>query len=528
VSKKSGVIVGGGYAKYVLGVLLVVNIFNFIDRRLLSILAEEIKADLGISNAEIGFLYGTAFAVFFAVFGIPMGKLADVWVRKNVISLGMALWSLMSALSGTARSFLPLAGYRIGVGIGEASASPSAYPLLSDYFPPRIRATVHAIYACGIYIGIGLGLYLGGTIVDVWKDWYPDPSNAPFGIKPWQAAFLLMGIFGLMISILVWTLKEPHRGQSEDLHTPEHPHPFRETFNVLMSVIPPFTLYNLIIRGNKKALLINLMILGLISAVAYGLICMTGSVAQWIAFGIGVYATISWAQSLKIRDYPTYSMIFRCRTTICIALAFPCTIFVGEGIGFWLAPFLIREHGFEPAKVGLYFGTTVCIGGLIGTTIGGRVSDILKKRYCNARLYVILISYLLWIPLTLIVLFTRNSFVLFINMFFICIFMSMRLGPFIATINDLMLPRMRGTGTAFYFLLNGIIGTALGPYCIGLITDSFVARGTEFGDALRNAMIISLGMVVVIVISLILAMRYLPDDEVSRIDRARTAGEQNI
>ena len=211
MSKKHDVVVGGGYAKYALGVLLVVNIFNFIDRRLLSILAEEIKADLGISNAEIGFLYGTAFAVFFAVFGIPMGKLADVWVRKNVISLGMALWSLMSALSGTARSFLPLAGYRIGVGIGEASASPSAYPLLSDYFPPRNRATVHAIYACGIYVGIGLGLYLGGTIVDVWKDWYPDPSSAPFGIKPWQAAFLTNRYSWPDDINLVWTLKEPQQ-----------------------------------------------------------------------------------------------------------------------------------------------------------------------------------------------------------------------------------------------------------------------------------------------------------------------------
>ena len=86
-------------------VLVIVYVFNFIDRQILSILAEDIKADLGVSDAQLGFLFGTAFAVFYAVFGIPLGKLADVWVRKNLISVGLAFWSLMTALSGTARSF---------------------------------------------------------------------------------------------------------------------------------------------------------------------------------------------------------------------------------------------------------------------------------------------------------------------------------------------------------------------------------------------------------------------------------------
>jgi MFS family permease len=137
--------VGGRYAKYVLAVLVVVYIFNFIDRQILSILAEEIKADLGISDADIGFLYGTAFAVFYAVFGIPLGRLADVWTRKSLISIGLGFWSLMTALSGTARSFVALAGYRFGVGIGEPSATPAAFSMLSDYFPPNRRATVLAI-----------------------------------------------------------------------------------------------------------------------------------------------------------------------------------------------------------------------------------------------------------------------------------------------------------------------------------------------------------------------------------------------
>ena len=105
--------IGGRSAKFALAILVVVNVFNFIDRQILSILAEEIQADLGISDSGIGFLYGTAFAVFYSVVGIPLGRLADVWTRKNLISIGLATWSFFTILSGTAKSFFSLAFYRI-------------------------------------------------------------------------------------------------------------------------------------------------------------------------------------------------------------------------------------------------------------------------------------------------------------------------------------------------------------------------------------------------------------------------------
>ena len=148
---------GSRYAHYVLFVLIIVYIFNFIDRQIISILAEEIKADLGIGDAEIGFLYGTAFAVFYAVFGIPLGRLADLWNRKSLIAIGLSFWSLMTALSGFAKSYPALAACRFGVGVGEASATPAAFSMLSDYYSPRVRATVLAIYSSGIYLGAGIG-----------------------------------------------------------------------------------------------------------------------------------------------------------------------------------------------------------------------------------------------------------------------------------------------------------------------------------------------------------------------------------
>ena len=147
----------GAYPHYVLGVLTLVYVLNFVDRQILSILNDEIKRDLGLRDSEMGFLYGTAFAVFYALFGIPLGKLADVWTRRTLISVSLAFWSAATAISGLARNFTELAAARIGVGIGEAGATPAAFSLLTDYYPSSRRATVLAIYSGGIYLGAGLG-----------------------------------------------------------------------------------------------------------------------------------------------------------------------------------------------------------------------------------------------------------------------------------------------------------------------------------------------------------------------------------
>lgn len=237
--------VGGWYAHYVLFVLAIVYVFNFVDRNILSILAENIKADLGVTDAEIGFLYGTVFAVFYAVFGIPLARFADVWVRRSLISLGLMFWSVMTAMSGLARSFPLLATFRIGVGIGEASASPAAYSMLSDYYPTRLRSTVIAIYSSGVYIGGGIGLFLGGWILDTWGNLYPDVSQAPMGFKGWHVAFMAVGIPGLLMALWVRTLREPKRGISEGLVTEEHPAPFKVLATEMAAMMPAFNLISL-------------------------------------------------------------------------------------------------------------------------------------------------------------------------------------------------------------------------------------------------------------------------------------------
>ena len=129
------------YSWYALSILVIVYVLNFVDRNIISILAEDIKADLGLRDDQIGFLYGTAFGVFYALFGIPLGKLADSWHRVRLMTAGLAIWSAFTALSGFAKNFATLSVARIGVGVGEATASPSAYSLISDWFPKKMRAT---------------------------------------------------------------------------------------------------------------------------------------------------------------------------------------------------------------------------------------------------------------------------------------------------------------------------------------------------------------------------------------------------
>ena len=139
----------------------------------------------------------------------------------------------MTALSGTARPFGMLAGDRIGVGIGEASASPAAFSILADYFSPKQRATVSGIYSSGVYIGAGIGIFLGGLILDGWHGIYPDPETSPFNLKGWHVAFFAVGIPGILMALWVATIKEPVRGISEGLVMPEHPAPFKEAWKEL-------------------------------------------------------------------------------------------------------------------------------------------------------------------------------------------------------------------------------------------------------------------------------------------------------
>ncbi len=200
-----------GYAWYVVGVLTLVYVFSFIDRQILSLLVRPIRRDLGISDTEMSLLMGFTFAVFYTFFGIPLGRLADSRSRRGLIAWGFALWSLFTAACGVAKSFAQMLLFRIGVGVGEASLSPSAYSLISDYFPPERRSTALSVYGAGIYIGSGLAFFLGGIVVSLAsrKEDYLIPLVGQ--IRGWQMIFLIVGLPGILLAPLLFSVREPLR-----------------------------------------------------------------------------------------------------------------------------------------------------------------------------------------------------------------------------------------------------------------------------------------------------------------------------
>lgn len=514
---------GGAYAHYALFVLVIVYVFNFIDRQILSILAEDIKADLNVTDAQMGFLYGTIFAVFYAVFGIPLARFADVWVRRSLISAGLFFWSMMTTLSGLANSFFTLTSYRIGVGIGEASASPATYSMLSDYYPAKVRATVIAIYSSGVYIGGGVGVFLGGWILEAWGNAYPVATEAPLGLKGWQAAFMAVGIPGLIMAIWVRTLREPKRGISEGLVTEKHPAPFKVLATELGAVLPIVNLFALKRAGVPlKNNLIAALGIGL---VAVFLITITGSIAQWLALGLGAYVTFSWAQLLSARDRATFSMIFKSRAMIFTMLAFPTISFVTYGVGFWTVPLFLRLHDTSPAEVGIYIGLGSAVGGLIGVTMGGYFADWLKTKIPSGRLVIGYFAVLGTVPLVLWMIHTDNLWLAFALNFLYHIPSASWPGIPPSTATDLVMPRMRAIAGAYYILINTFIGLALGPYTIGKISDFFGANGMDEASSLQNAITISLSMFVLSLLFLTLAWKYLPKDEATRLNRAESLGE---
>lgn len=210
------------YRNYVLVILTLVYVFNFIDRQLLVILQESIKKELYLSDTQLGFLSGFVFAIFYVVLGIPIARFADKGNRRNIASLSLGLWSVMTACSGLARNFFQLLMARIGVGVGEAGGSPPAHAMISDYFPPEKRSTALSIYSTGIYFGVLIGFLMGGYL------------SQRLG---WRTAFIAVGIPGVIFSLLVFaTVKEPPKGSTDSVTSQAGPaHSFGDVVKLLYS-----------------------------------------------------------------------------------------------------------------------------------------------------------------------------------------------------------------------------------------------------------------------------------------------------
>jgi predicted MFS family arabinose efflux permease len=197
---------GGRYPHFVLGVLTLTYVLNFVDRQVLTIVALEVKQELSLSDTELGLLLGPAFAICFTLSGFVLARVADTSSRRTVLALGLAAWSLFTAGCGLARSFTQLALLRFAVGVGEAAGTPPSHSLISDYFPPERRGTAFSIYGLGIYLGTAFGFAGGGLVVE-WFDW--------------RTAFLVAGAAGLPVAVLIaLAVREPPRAAGHAASVP--------------------------------------------------------------------------------------------------------------------------------------------------------------------------------------------------------------------------------------------------------------------------------------------------------------------
>jgi MFS family permease len=504
------------YASRVLAVLTAVYVLNYLDRQILSILAEDVKRDLGLTDAQLGFLYGTAFAVFYAVFGLPLGRLADTWTRTRLLTGGLCLWSAMTAASGLARSFAALALARFGVGVGEASANPAAFSLIADHYPPERRATALALYQAGLYVGSGLGLGIGGLVVARWDAaWGGVP---PLGLHGWQIAFFVVGIPGLVLVPLVASLAEPVRGRLDGVPAPDVPHPFREAWLELRAVLPPLTLVHLHLLGaGARALAVNVGVAAALALGAWGLTASLGNAVQWIALALGVYAAISWAQALRRRDPPSFALMFEARTPVLAATGFAFLAAVGYGVNFWMAPFFIRVHGMDKATAGLVIGGVHAAGGWIGVTLGGLLADRWRRRRAAGRIHTTMIAASLPLPFGLAMLSVGDTTAAVVLYALWSLCAGCWGGAAVATIQDLVLPRMRGTASAIYLLLATLVGLAIGPYAIGRVSQATgdLAVAMRLGFVWDGAALACLAA----------AARTVGADEAGTLARAVAAGE---
>jgi len=334
---------------YALCILTLVYSVNFIDRQLLSILQESIKADLMLSDAQLGLLTGFAFAVFYTFAGLPIASLADRSNRRNIVAVSLTVWSGMTALSGMAQNYGQLLAARVGVGIGEAGGSPPSHSMISDIFPPEKRASAIGFYSTGISIGILFGFLFGGWL------------NEFFG---WRVAFFVVGVPGVLIAIVLkLTVPEPIRGLTENRPSAGENPSMLSVFKLLLSR-PSFMLMALGAAMNAFA--------GYSSSnwIASFMIrthqMPTGELGTWLALiigvggAIGVFSSGVLADKLGKRDKRWYMWVAVCACAI--SIPFQISLFLVD------SPYTALLLLIVPAILSnAYLGATIaCMHGMVG------------------------------------------------------------------------------------------------------------------------------------------------------------------
>lgn len=509
--------------RYALLLVALANAMSLLDRQILAILAPAIKRDLAIGDAEMGLLYGTVFALFYALFSLPVGRLADGWLRTRLLAISIVVWSLATGLGALASTFALLVASRLGVGIGEAATQPAGTSLIYDFWPRQRRGFVMAVLASAIALGLGGSLVLGGVAAHAWDARFA-PGTAPFALKGWQFAFAVAALPGLVLGVFLWRLPEPRRGAMDGVETPPDPHPFRASANVLGAVLPGLNVLSLRRHGaGARTFAVNLLALGAIVAGAVALAqvgktlsprppLLLGGVAidahalQWAVIGLGLYVLVNLLQGLRLTDRQAWRVIAGAPTVpLCMAVG-TLQSALNYGMMAFNPSFLIRTYGLTMQQTALGFGLLSAAMGIIGPLVWGPLSDRLQRRHPGTgRAWVALFAMGLSPLVSFWVYFAPDPGSFYWRFALYSMVLTGWMPPLYAIMYDQVLPRLRGITSSLYLLVMTILGMGIGPYAVGLISD-------WTGDLRTGMLSINVVAVPIVVLMLVIARRATRDE----------------
>lgn len=485
-----------GYRYYVLAVLILVYMLNFLDRQIIGILAAPLKEHFQLTDSQFGLLGGIAFASVYSTLAIPLAWLADRFSRVWIMTGALAVWSGFTALCGVAGSFGQLFLFRMGVGVGEAGGVAPAYSLIADYFPPHQRARALAGFAFGIPLGTAAGTLVGGLLA------------AEYG---WQTAFIVVGLAGLVIApILRLTVRDPKRGGTDIAK----PVPAEGAAAPAVAIPGKGWLAGQIMLGVGVALML------LAAAGQFGALAVGNPLV--IAFAGGLSLVISASFFIAHR---TCAVIMRKPSFWLLALGAASSSVCGYGVAGWLPLFFMRSFNLTLPQVSWYYSGIALIGGLLGIWLGGMIADKLSRRGKGAYPLTPAVAFMISAPLFIAAMNSpwiiglvlpgggthAQQLALAFVIFLVPTGLNLAwLGPVTAAVQHLAPAPMRSTASAVFLLLNNLLGIAVGFYYFGWMSDLLAPR---FGDeSLRWAIYTGMGFYVLASALLVGASRTLKRD----------------
>ncbi|MGH7701284.1 MAG: spinster family MFS transporter, partial [Gemmatimonadales bacterium] len=467
----------GAYAAYALGLLTLINVLNYTDRNVVFALFEPIKRELALSDQQLGWL-GSAYVIVLSLAALPLGVVGDLKSRRAVITFGVGLWSAFTALGGLVRSFWQLFLCRAMVGVGEAGYGPAAQAIIAEFYRGERRAFAIGIYSVGMAFGGVLGVWLGGVLAE------------RFG---WRTAFFIMGAPGLVLAALASQLREPGRRPPAGLLA---------------------TLRGWIARSARSTVRVAapLIWLSAVGAAVAGVLALFEGVPSEVdvaVFGAFVSIGIAWtvfrlvpialrrtteATEVAATAFEDFlhaaATVLRTPTLIWVFLGGAMVTFAVNGLIAWAPSFMSRIHGLSVSEVGREFGVWALAGGALGALTGGRLGDVLLRRWAGGRVIASGAGFVIGGPICAALLLVTDLAV-FTPLLFVTFFLyTWYNGPLAATIIDVVPSAVRASVLGAYVLFSHLAGDALAPPLVGYLSDTLRGPLGSSAAALRTAMLI--------------------------------------